>query len=606
MTPMQSTTSKRFWRCLPWAAALLLAWAATAAFGQEADPPGRVAHLSYRQGSVVFAPQGEDEWLELPQNRPLTAGDRLWSDRGARAELQLGTATLHLDGQSHFGIGALDDGAAQFIVQQGRVQARVRELQPGENFEIGTPNLALRALQPGEYRLDVDSSNGETQVTVLSGMAALFGEGGQTLNLGTGQRANFVGRELAQVPAPNFRPDDFGQWAAERNRQEDQSIAARYVPRGVVGYPDLDQHGVWSQDASLGAVWYPRVDVAEWAPYRYGHWSWIQPWGWTWIDDAPWGFAPFHYGRWTMLGNRWAWVPGRMGARPVYAPALVVFLGGGAGRFSIDSGPGVGWYPLAPGEAWWPTYRSSPRYVSHLNHNINLDAYPRHYANHMWRQRPSAVTAVREEDFRRGRPVVQNWQRVQPQMLGQAQAGVVPARPEGRWDRGAQASPPRLLSAPAVGVQPSVPAARMWSGREAGRDPAPLVREQQRAQFEQQRLQREAERVARDQQRQQELARRQQDSQRFQQDQVMRQQQQLQQQQQVQRQQAEAARHEAWQRQRAAPAQSQQPAQLYRVQPSPPPAAQPAQPREEPRGGRWQRDADGEAGRGPRGHRGRD
>lgn len=484
---MHSTTYRRVRRSLPWLAALLLVfWAAGAAFAQdEADPPTRVAYVSARAGSVVFAPQGEDEWTELPQNRPLTVGDRLWTDRGARAELHLGPATLHVDGESHLGLSELDERSAQFLLQRGTVNARVRELTQGENFEIGTPNLAFRALQPGDYRIDVEA-DGSTRVTVASGFAAVYGEAGNSVQLRAGQQAAFAGRNLAQVAAPLQRQDAFGAWAAERNRLEDQSQAARYVPRGVVGYPQLDPYGSWGQDPTYGAVWYPRITVQDWAPYRYGHWAWVQPWGWTWVDDAPWGFAPFHYGRWTMIADRWAWVPGRLAARPVYAPALVVFLGGGDSRFSfsIGSGPGVGWYPLAPGEAWWPTYRTSPRYVNFANFNINLNAYPRHYRDHVWRQRPHAITAVREDDFRRARPVQGHRQPVQPQVVGNVGVGGPPPRPEGRRERDF-APQPRFNGGPPPEF----------------RGMPPAVRDQFRAQREQDRLQRDAERDARRQQR---------------------------------------------------------------------------------------------------------
>ena len=103
--------------------------------------------------------------------------------------------------------------------------------------------------------------------------------------------------------------------------------SVRYVPRAMIGVEDLDDNGTWSIVAAYGTVWVPRVP-AGWAPYRFGHWAWIEPWGWTWIDDAPWGFAPFHYGRWAFVGDRWVWIPGAIVARPVYAPALVVFVGG--------------------------------------------------------------------------------------------------------------------------------------------------------------------------------------------------------------------------------------------------------------------------------------
>lgn len=478
---------------LQWLAALLLACSVGPALAQDAaDPPGRVAYVSEREGSAVFAPRGEDEWVDLPQNRPLTEGDRLWTDRGGRAEMQLGTSTVHMAAETHLGISTLDDTAAQFMLQQGTINARVREVAPGENFEIGTPNIAFRALQPGDYRIEVDPQTQLTRVVVHSGTATVFGEGGESIHLGTSQQAVFAGRFLAQVSAPPFAQDDFGRWAAQRNRQEDQAIATRYVPRGVVGATELDRHGSWSQDPNYGAIWYPTVTVANWAPYRYGRWSWVSPWGWTWVDDAPWGFAPFHYGRWTMIGQRWAWVPGRLGPRPVYAPALVMFLGGSNAQFSFGSGPAVGWYPLAPGEAWYPWYRASPRYVTHANAHINLQAWPRDAQNHAWRQHPHAVTAVREDDFRRGRPVERHWQPVQPGMIDRARLNAVPSRPQ----QEARTVAPRVHGAPPVAVHPQI-------APRAGYAVPPLVREQWEAQREQNRLQRDAERDARRQIRQQ-------------------------------------------------------------------------------------------------------
>mgnify|MGYP006969297544 CR=1 FL=1 len=87
------------------------------------------------------------------------------------------------------------------------------------------------------------------------------------------------------------------------------------------------------------ALEYWDTGTNSWAPYTTGRWAWVAPWGWTWVDVAPWGFAPFHYGRWVPRGPYWAWSPGRYVARPVYAPALVGWVGGaavrdGGGRFA--------------------------------------------------------------------------------------------------------------------------------------------------------------------------------------------------------------------------------------------------------------------------------
>src|SRR5262249_16155802 len=125
----------------------------------------------------------------------------------------------------------------------------------------------------------------------------------------------------------------------------------------------------WQTVPDYGAVWVPSTVPAGWAPYRYGHWVWISPCGWTWVDDAPWGFAPFHYGRWVWFHNHWAWTPGRFVARPVYAPALVAFIGGSSFSVSVGFGsaPAVGWVPLGWREPFIPWYRASRAHVRNVN-----------------------------------------------------------------------------------------------------------------------------------------------------------------------------------------------------------------------------------------------
>ena len=31
--------------------------------------------------------------------------------------------------------------------------------------------------------------------------------------------------------------------------------------------------------------------------------------GLTWVSSEPWGYAPYHYGRWANVNNQWYWVP---------------------------------------------------------------------------------------------------------------------------------------------------------------------------------------------------------------------------------------------------------------------------------------------------------
>jgi hypothetical protein len=424
----------------------LLVWAFAAAGAMaQTDPPARVGTLTDIQGSVAFAPPGETEWADAQRNRPVTSGDRLWTDRGSRAELHLGSAVLHIDGQSYVDVTHLDDGAFQASLNEGTVNARVRELGSGENFEIDTPQLALRAAQPGDWRVDVDPSTGTTSVIVHSGAAVVYGARGESLQLQAGQQLAFTGRELQQVAMPPLRDGAFDRYAADRNRADDQSVAARYVPRDVVGYRELDAYGNWAQDATYGAVWYPPITVSDWAPYRYGQWAWVEPWGWTWIDDAPWGFAPFHYGRWTVINSRWCWVPGRLGPRPVYSPALVAFIGGGGFNLTVGSGPGIGWFPLAPGEAWRPAFRASTNYVRNVNRNFRMDDR----ADYFFHRRPTAVTSVRMEDFTRGRPVQEHWQRASAGEITRAPVATTPSLPRAQPHHFAQtARPPHVQMQP--------------------------------------------------------------------------------------------------------------------------------------------------------------
>jgi hypothetical protein len=216
-------------------AVVLLAFASVPVFAQD-DPPGRVGRINYSEGAVSFAPAGDDEFTDADLNRPLSPGDKLWTDKGVRADLQVGSAAVRMEGRTRLTVLALTDQSTQLSITQGTVFVRVRSLPEGENFEIDTPNLAWRASYPGDYRIDVDGQRGTTRVTIHSGTGAVYGEKGEALPMGGGQQIIFKGRTLAQVDSHEQPPqDNFDRWAAERNRREDQSPAARYVPREVVG-----------------------------------------------------------------------------------------------------------------------------------------------------------------------------------------------------------------------------------------------------------------------------------------------------------------------------------------------------------------------------------
>jgi hypothetical protein len=200
--------------------------------------------------------------------------------------------------------------------------------------------------------------------------------------------------------------DEYDQWASARDRAEDQSVSAQYVSRDMTGYEDLDRNGTWSDDPEYGHVWAPSNVAVDWAPYRYGRWVWVEPYGWTWIDDAPWGFAPFHYGRWAYTRNHWVWAPGIVRSRPVYAPALVVFVGGNDYNDPRwDGRRNVAWFPLAPNEVYRPAYHASDRYVRRVNvtnvnvTNINVTNINVTNINYRNQRVTGAMTAVPQDQF---------------------------------------------------------------------------------------------------------------------------------------------------------------------------------------------------------------
>lgn len=386
-----STSHRPLARWLLGLALLCLAMAASA----QQDPPGRVARLNLQQGSVSFAPAGDERWYDAQPNRPLTSGDRLWTDRTARAEVHIGSAALRMDGQTYVEFAELDDDTVRLTANQGQLALRVREELAGQRIEVDTGNLALVIEAPGEYRIAADPARDTTWVAVAAGRATLYGENGQSQPLDARQQLTVTGRELQAAGLAPPQNAGFDAWVAERNRLEDQSISARYVSREVVGYQQLDLYGDWQNNPEYGAIWFPRNVDADWAPYRDGQWVDIAPWGLTWVDAAPWGFAPFHYGRWARIGPRWAWVPGRIAPRPAYSPALVGF---------VDGRSDVGWFPLAPGEAWRPGFRASPRYLDRVNRmaawrDRQAEIRSGAYANQLM---PGAVTVLPAERFGRG------------------------------------------------------------------------------------------------------------------------------------------------------------------------------------------------------------
>jgi len=346
------------WLCLALACLAGSAWA---------DAPGRVGRLAEVHGTVWLFDVETGEWVHAHRNRPLTSGDRLATERQARAELRIGSTTVRLDESTDLELQRVDDDRMELRLFSGSVAARLRSRDTAREFELRSAVGRFQPLRAGHYR--VDAGERLSAAGVWSGELR-FDSNDSTLVLRSGQRGEFWQQHgVTHYTWATMPGDDFERWVVADDRRDEQLAATRYVSPEMTGWEDLDAHGRWDRHPEYGTVWVPMHVSSGWAPYRYGQWVWRRPWGWTWVDDAPWGFAPFHYGRWAWWGGRWCWVPGAYVARPAFAPALVGWVGGSGVSVSvrIGGGPLVGWVPLAPYEVYQPGYRVRPDYWERVN-----------------------------------------------------------------------------------------------------------------------------------------------------------------------------------------------------------------------------------------------
>ena len=138
-----------------------------------ADQPARVGRLSYLSGAVSFAPAGVDRWVSATLNYPLTTGDRLWTDTGARTELHVGSTAIRMDHRTELDILNLNDNTLQLRLPQGTVSIGLQAFDESQHFEVDTPTVAVVLLRPGQYRVDVDDRDTSARVTVLGGAASV-------------------------------------------------------------------------------------------------------------------------------------------------------------------------------------------------------------------------------------------------------------------------------------------------------------------------------------------------------------------------------------------------------------------------------------------------
>jgi len=462
------------------------------------DPPTRAGRLSYLSGTVSFEPAGVTDWAPASLNRPLTIGDQLYVDQGGKAEVHVPGAAFRLGNKTAFEFLNLDDRTVQVRLSEGTLDVRVRRMDGA--LEIDGPNFAFTPSRPGEYRMETNPDTMQSYVTVRDGEGQVTGTGG-AFTIKMGQQAAIVGQDQAAQYKIYGAPgsDSFDEWVVSRSHREDRYASSRYVSPDLVGGEDLGAYGSWRQTPDYGQVWVPNDTPSGWAPYQAGQWSWVEPWGWTWVDNEPWGYAPFHYGRWAFVNGYWGWCPGPVAVAPVFAPALVAWVGFGGGlgvNIGFGGGVGFGWFPLGPRDVYIPSFAASAAYVNRINvtnttiiNQTNVTNVYNNYVrtgsvpvgSYMNRTVPGAVAAVSQSTLTSGQPLQHSIVHVQPNQMAAVKTAEVAPRvaPQmssvlGHAPSANVAHPPAaVLSHPMVARTTPPPPAASFQQRQAALEKTP-------------------------------------------------------------------------------------------------------------------------------------
>src|SRR5579872_2349330 len=355
--------------------------AAVPAFAQNAPPasenapPARVGRVAFVSGNVAVYQLGQSDWSKAVVNLPAASGDWFATDKESRAELRIGPDSIDLANDTELNIADLRETVMQIAMAHGRIDMHVRQLAKGESDEIDIPVGGVWMLEPGIYDVAVGTNGQPTRIAVFEGSARFAGGSvDKTIKVGETLVLNGSGANLVAT-IEKAASDQFANWCRSRDYQQAKLAAPYHVSSRMTGYEELDNYGHWETVRDYGEVWYPSGVPVGWLPYRDGYWDWSTPWGWSWVDYQPWGFAPFHYGRWAYINGLWGWAPGAYVADPVYAPALVGWIGDpGATLAGGFNGPAVGWFPLGPGEAYYPSYTTNSGYLRAVNAGVVTNA----------------------------------------------------------------------------------------------------------------------------------------------------------------------------------------------------------------------------------------
>ncbi len=342
-----------------------------------ADPPSRAGRIAEVAGTAWLYDLDTQAWVRVQRNQTIGQGDQLRTDIRSRVTLRVGSSTVWLDEQSDLEVLQMDDNGLALRLAAGDVAMRLRTAEAAQETRVQTREGVISPEMEGLFR--VNQLDRGSRVAVLQGRAQFDSDPGAPVQrawLREAEQAEFWSAESPRIERQPLARDQFSAWFTGRDKAEAGLSVGddAYVSPEMTGAEDLNRYGNWETAADYGNVWIPTQVASGWEPYRDGSWVWTRQWGWSWVDNSPWGFAPFHYGRWVQYRSRWAWAPGRFEPRPAYAPALVAWTGGAGVSIGVTIGgvrrpPQTGWVPLAPRQIFVPVYPHSPQYTERFQWN---------------------------------------------------------------------------------------------------------------------------------------------------------------------------------------------------------------------------------------------
>jgi hypothetical protein len=316
------------------------------------SPSAPFARVRYQEGGVEIR-QGGDLPQAVDVNYPVFAGDRIATDSGQRAELQLPDGTLlRIDRDTAVAFddfAAQDGGTSVVSLAVGQLQLVIGNARGGDGLRVDTPSASIYPLDASSLRIDVDPGD-MVRVSVSSGRVEVAAEAGSVV-LVSGERTAVGPGAAPRDPwryASGAR-DNFDAWTLQREIDDPLAVTtadvgAEYeaLPEEVQPYyGELSGNGNWVYTEDYGWAFQPSVE-SDWQPYQDGQWVPSPGGDPVWVGTEPWGWATWRYGSWNFNAGfgGWLWVPGS-----TWVPANVWWY----------YGPSyVGWVPV--GYWGWPVY----------------------------------------------------------------------------------------------------------------------------------------------------------------------------------------------------------------------------------------------------------